>query len=122
MARFLALTVAVSWACATQKPATNALTRSQEQSRLVVGHSESGEVVVSSTHLDAMRGLAIPESEIGVKGPEDVDGTLLCSRQIPTGSHMPRWICRYVHEIDQERLRTQAFLQAAKVSKPINPL
>jgi hypothetical protein len=35
---------------------------------LFIGHSNDGEVVVAATHLDAMNGLAVSASDIGVTG------------------------------------------------------
>jgi hypothetical protein len=73
---------------------------------LFVGHSDQGEVVVASTHYDAMGGLAVAASDIGLKGKAD----MVCDREMLTGTHVPKWICRYKKDLDEERGVTQDWL------------
>jgi hypothetical protein len=73
---------------------------------LYVGHSDTGDVVVAASHFDAMSGLAVAAVDVGGKGQEQ----LLCARQMMTGTHVAKWICRYQAEIDVERMQTQDYL------------
>jgi hypothetical protein len=73
---------------------------------LYVGHSDTGDVVVAASHFDAMSGLAVAAVDVGGKGQEQ----LLCARQMLTGTHVAKWICRYQSEIDAERMETQNYL------------
>ena len=43
------------------------------------------------------------------------DGLLLCNREMPTGSHLPKWICRYQEDIDRVRIATQAKLSELQI-------
>lgn len=111
MSRPLLFAVAAACACATaprQDPGTFKVP--DHQSRIFVGHSNGGEVLVSTSHADAMRGLAVPASELNVRNESDPDGGLLCRREMPTGTHVPQWTCRYVREMEQDRQRTQILL------------
>jgi hypothetical protein len=56
-----------------------------------------------------MSGLAVAAVDVGGKGQEQ----LLCARQMMTGTHIAKWICRYQAEIDAERLETQNYLDRA---------
>jgi hypothetical protein len=67
-------------------------------------------VLVAASHADGMRGVAVPAGEVDVKNESDPDGTLLCRREMLTGTHVPQWTCRYVREMEQDRLRTQILL------------
>ena len=80
---------------------------------LFVGHSDTGEVVVASTHYDAMGGLAVASSDIGLKGKED----MVCSREMLTGTHVAKWICRYKKDLDDERQATQDWLDTPRNCK-----
>ena len=80
---------------------------------LVVGHSDRGEVVVATTHYDAMGGLAVAASDIGEKGKED----MICDREMLTGTHVAKWICRYKKEMAEERSATQDWLDKPRNCK-----
>jgi len=110
MSRFLALLAAAACACATARQPLAPLAASRQQSRLFVGHSNDGSVLVSASHLDAMHGLAVPASELEAKNASDPDGDLLCRRETLTGTHVTQWTCRYVREMEQDRMRTQMLL------------
>jgi len=110
MSRFLALVAAAASACATARQPLVPLAASPQQSRLFVGHSNDGSVLVSASHLDAMHGLAVPASELQAKNASDPDGDLLCRRETLTGTHVPQWTCRYVREIEEDRMRTRILL------------
>ena len=104
MSRLCALALAATCACAISPPAAD------EPPHLFVGHSDSGEVLVSATHADAMRGLAVPASQLDIHNADDPDGAVLCRREVPTGTHLPFWSCRYVSEIEHDRLGTRTLL------------
>ena len=73
---------------------------------LFVGHSDQGDIVVAASHWDAMQGMAVAASDLGEKS----DDKLLCARQLLTGTHVPKWICRYQSEVDDMRRQTQNWL------------
>jgi hypothetical protein len=75
---------------------------------LYVGRGTDGELVMASTHHDAMNGVAVASSELGVTGKDDPD--LVCKRETITGTHVPQWICRFKSEVEQDRIRTQQML------------
>lgn len=104
MSRLCGLTIAAACACAISPPAAD------QRSHLFVGHSDTGEVVVSATHADAMRGLAVPASQLGIHNADDPDGAVLCRREVPTGTHLPFWSCRYVSELEHDRVGTRILL------------
>ena len=79
---------------------------------LYVGHSDTGEVVVAANHYDAMQGVAVTAAELGGNSDEQ----LFCVREMLTGTHVPKWICRPQSEIDSERLQTQDWLDAPRVN------
>ena len=83
---------------------------------LFVGHSDNGDIVVAAHHYDAMAGRAITDTDVGfpARGGGS-DGLLLCNREMPTGSHLPRWICRYQEDIDRVRIATQAKLSELQI-------
>ena len=110
MSRSLLFVLAAACACATARPDPGTFRASGHQDRIFVGHSADGDVLVSSSHDDAMRGLAVPASELDASNASDPDGNLLCRRETPTGSHLPQWTCRYVREMEQDRERTRILL------------
>jgi hypothetical protein len=73
---------------------------------LFVGHTDAGEVVIAASHYDAMNGLAVLDTDLGVPASES-QGLMLCAREIPMGSHLPRWMCRYQKDTDKNRVDTQ---------------
>ena len=89
--------------CAAHRNSVSPAALQENSSGLFVGHSEDGQVVVAATHYDAMNGLAVVESDIGVAGRKDTDGALVCRREMPTGTHFPHWACRYVSDLAHER-------------------
>ena len=86
-----------------------------DDSGLYVGHSTNGEVVVAATHYDAMAGLATTADELGIKST-DKDQRMICQREMPTGTHVPRWICRYQQDILRERQLTRDWLDQPRLS------
>ena len=58
---------------------------------------------MAATHYDAMNGLAVLDSDLGVPHRNDSSGAMLCKREMPTGTHVPHWMCRYVDDIAHER-------------------
>ena len=87
---------------------------------LFVGHSQSGEVVVAASHYDAMTGLATTDKDLGLAPRKDGDGRMLCQQEMLTGTHVPRWICRYVEDMERTRQMTRDFLMSPTVNL-INP-
>ena len=78
---------------------------------LFVGHSEDGQVVVAASHYDAMNGLAVEDVDLGMEGRKAGSGAMICRREVPTGSHLPHWMCRYTDDIEHERQLTLNTLQ-----------
>jgi len=70
---------------------------------LFMGHSTTGDLVVSATHYDAMVGLATTADELGLPMRKGSSGQMLCQREMLTGSHLPQWTCRYKEDIEQQR-------------------
>lgn len=79
---------------------------------LYVGHSDIGEVVVAASHYDAMQGLAVTAADIGQPGAEQ----LYCKREMLTGTHVPKWVCRDEKDMAQERMLTQDYLDTPRLS------
>jgi hypothetical protein len=106
MSRALSFVLVAACACATAQQVSG------QPHRIFVGHSNDGEVLVSASHADAMRGLVMPASRLEVKKDSDPDGDgdILCKRDVLTGTHVPQWICRYVREIEEDRLRTRILI------------
>jgi phosphoglucomutase len=77
---------------------------------LYVGRGSDGELVMASSHHDAMNGLAVANQEIGVTSGPDQGGDFICKRETITGTHMPQWICRYKAEVEEDRIRTRRML------------
>lgn len=73
---------------------------------LYVGHSIDGQIVVAATHYDAMHGLAVTADEVGERTKEG----MICAREMPTGTHVPAWFCRYSKDMDMERAATRDWL------------
>jgi hypothetical protein len=57
-----------------------------------------------------MSGLAVAAADIGAKEGD----LLICRREMLTGTHMPRWVCRYPKEAEMERAATQNWLVKAR--------
>jgi hypothetical protein len=115
MAKIIALEVIlVMLGCANQRVVRHDVLeeRGDPAHPLYVGHSDLGEVVVAASHFDAMSGLAVTASDVGAKGGEK----LFCARQMLTGTHVAKWICRYQSELDAERMETQNYLDGPRNS------
>jgi hypothetical protein len=115
MAKIVALEVLlVLLGCANQRVVRHdALEKRGDPAHpLYVGHSDTGDLVVAASHFDAMSGLAVAASDVGGKG----GGQLFCARQMLTGTHVAKWICRYQSEIDAERMETQNYLDGPRNS------
>ena len=79
---------------------------------LFVGHTDEGEVVVAASHYDAMNGVAVMDTDLGLQKRNDVtSGAMICRREVPTGSHVPHWMCRYTDDLAHERQLTLNTLQ-----------
>ena len=91
------------------------LTRSS-QSPLYVGHSQTGEVVLAASHYDAMTGLATTDQDLGLAARKAGDGEMLCSREMLTGTHVPRWTCRYARDMVATRQQARDWLDKPQLS------
>jgi len=87
-----------------------------EPSGLYLGRSVQGDVVVAATHYEAMTGLATTDEELGLRARKGSDGQMRCQREMPTGTHVPLWTCRYVAESDDMRRQTQDWLNRPQFS------
>lgn len=112
----LALAFAISGCAAHDKAAVaqtsregDAAAKRGSEHPVYVGHGSDGELVMASTHHDAMNGVAVASTELGITGKDDPD--LICKRETVTGTHMPQWICRYRKEVEEDRMRTQQMLE-----------
>ena len=83
---------------------------------LYLGHSVDGEVVVAATHYDAMSGLATTDTDLGLPARKDGSGKMLCAREVATGSHFPRWSCRYQQDVEAERHRLHSEFDAPRLA------
>ncbi len=92
------------------------LTPAQSSPSLFVGHSQSGEVVVAANHYQAMNGLAVEDTDLGLKARKSGSGKMLCDRELLTGTHVHKWVCRYKDELDREREQTQDDLRIPRLS------
>jgi hypothetical protein len=90
--------------------------RTRDIDKLWVGHGTNGELVFAATHYDAMNGLAIADSDVGVPARADGQHDMYCSREVLTGTHLPRWICRYKVDAEKERQMTQETLSRVQNS------
>ena len=92
------------------------LQRADGSPGLYVGHTNYGEVVVAATHCDAMSGLATTDADLGLPARKDGSGKMLCAREVATGSHFPRWSCRYQEDVEAERHRLHAEFDAPRLA------
>jgi len=107
-------------ACAANRRTAPSPVILQEKSPgLFVGHSEDGEMVVAATHYDAMNGLAVLDTDLGLSARNDGSGEMRCRREVPTGSHVPHWVCMYVEDIAHERQLTLNALQQPALAPSI---
>jgi phosphoglucomutase len=101
--------------CATPARQSLERLRSEDPSHPVyVGHSEDGQVVMATTHADAMHGLAVSATELGVAKDTNGDDKLICQKEMLTGSHYPTWTCRYPTEIQKQRNAVRNFFDQPK--------
>jgi hypothetical protein len=100
-------------ACAAHKryAGNQTLVLREKSPGLFVGHSEDGQVVIASSHYDAMNGLAVEDVDLGMEKRKGGNGAMICRREVPTGSHMPHWMCRYTDDVEHERQVTLNTLQ-----------
>ena len=111
VARISALCVVVAGCAGSQREAQiDNLRMVSNAPGMFVGHSVEGDVVVAATHYDAMTGLATTDEQLGLKARKGSDGQMLCQREMPTGTHVPLWTCRYVEEMAEIRRQTQDWL------------
>jgi len=116
LARTAAVVAIVLAGCAGPQKAVEVDSLDRMDSGLFVGHSTNGDIVIAATHYSAMAGLATTAQELGIPGSKDKDGAMLCSREMPTGTHVPRWICRYEDDIRRERELTRDWLDTPRLS------
>ena len=59
-------------------------------------------------------------TKVASKGQVTPQGTIICEEELPLGSHIPKQVCHYQEDLDQNRQDTQDFLHAnpAKNAKP----
>jgi len=109
----LFMLVVVLSACAAQRRygGSHSLVLQEKSPGLFLGHAEDGQVVIAASHYDAMNGLAVEDTDLGLPKRNDVSGAMLCRREVPTGSHVPHWMCRYVDDVAHERQLTLNTLQ-----------
>ncbi|HYY52964.1 MAG TPA: hypothetical protein VE755_08835 [Myxococcales bacterium] len=111
----LLLASLISFGACTHAKEKPDLTRKGEDRGLYVGHTNTGVLVVAARHYDAMNGLAVLAGDVDAADYDEA-ATMLCRREVVTGSHYPQWICR--HEKDHERIsemdrnRARMLLQA----------
>jgi hypothetical protein len=84
--------------------------------RLYIGHSQSGTLVVAASHYDAMSGLAVSSSDLGLAPRKNGSNDLTCRREVVTGSHIPRWICRYQDEEKEMRDHLKDWLDQPRLA------
>src|SRR5215475_735989 len=116
LARTAAVVAIVLAGCAGPQKTVEVDSLNRMDSGLFVGHSTNGDVVIAATHYGAMAGMATTAQELGLPGSKDKDGQMLCSREIVTGTHVPRWICRYQEDVRRERELTRDWLDQPRLS------
>ena len=90
-------------ACAANHKEVQLAERGDKAHPHYVGRSDSGDVVLSASHYQAMSGMAVAAPDVGGEGQDP----LFCAREMPTGTHVPKWVCRYPKQVDQGRIETQ---------------
>jgi len=116
LARIAALSVVLVAGCAGSQRNAQMDSLSRSSNGLFVGHSTHGDVVLAASHYDAMTGLATTEADLGLKARQSGEGMMLCQREMPTGTHVPRWTCRYEDEIRDQRQAARDWLDRPKLS------
>jgi hypothetical protein len=99
---------------AVNAPVSTQVELTEKSKGLFVGHTDSGEVVVAANHYNAMNGLAILDTDLGIPA-QFSQGMMLCSREVHVGTHVPRWLCRYQKDIEYDRTMT-----ALGLNSPVN--
>lgn len=95
---------AILSACAAHHRAGNSTLVLREKSPgLFVGHTDDGQVVIAASHYDAMNGLAVEDTDLGLEARKGGNSAMICRREVPTGSHLPHWMCRYTDDMEHER-------------------
>jgi hypothetical protein len=118
--------LALAFACAgvhknqpmTQQQAdelADSMKPAKSQPRLFVGHDVNGHLVVAASHYDAMNGLAVLASDLGITTPSG-DSMIFCLREMPTGTHVPHWVCRFQDTMDADREVTRNALSEARIT------
>jgi len=123
LARTTALCVVLVAGCAgaNRNVPIEVLDSSSHSPGLFMGHSQSGAVVVAATHYNAMVGLATTADELGLPARKGNNGEMLCQREMLTGTHVPRWICRYEQDVRETRQATADWLDQPRVTVPVKP-
>jgi hypothetical protein len=105
-------------ACAGANKSTNTheLVQVEGSPNLFLGHSQSGEIVVAASHYNAMSGLAVRDVDLGLPARKAGSGLMRCEQQMLTGSHVPKWFCRYKDDIDSNRERLQVELTLPRLN------
>jgi len=99
------------FACAsTQQRQIPLIERGDPVHPVYVGRGDAGEIVIAASHYDAMNGLAVAAADIGAKEGD----LLMCTREMLTGTHVPKWICRYPSDAEKEREATQNWMVKAR--------
>jgi hypothetical protein len=83
-------------ACSSNRAAlkTSLAQRGTTQHPLFVGTSIDGDTVVAATHYDA-----VTANDIGLA----TNDGMTCMREMPTGTHVPMWICRFDKDREAKR-------------------
>jgi hypothetical protein len=115
-ARTAALFVIVVAGCAGPQRSSQIDSMKKSNTGLYIGHSTNGDVVVAANHYDAITGLATTSEDLGLTAPKGDDGQMLCQREMLTGTHVPRWICRYAQDVQEARRLTRDWLDQPRLS------
>ena len=72
--------------------------------------------MLAASHYDAMTGLATTDQDLGLAARKAGDGEMLCQREMPTGTHVPRWTCRYARDMERTRQQAHDWLDRPQLS------
>ncbi len=102
----VALLAVLLVACAgAQRNGITDLHELKDSPGVYLGHSQTGTVVMATSHFAAMNGVAVSSSELGVPGGKGQGNDMLCTREVPTGTHVPHYVCRYSKDVAEGRLQ-----------------